>query len=241
MKKLSEVLIAYLYPEEMNIYGDRGNVIALSKRLEWLGFKPVIQEVSVGDKFDFTKADIVFAGGGQDRGQLMVAEDLAKRKDNLKKAAESGVVMLTICGTYQLFGRGFTTIQEDKLPGVGIFDSYTTASNKRMIGNIVVQTAFGDLVGFENHSGQTELSKNQKPLGRVKKGYGNNFYSSYEGAITNNVFGSYLHGPLLPKNPEFTDKLLMLALERKGQKANFSGLNNSLEIKAAKVAIKRPK
>lgn len=235
-----KITIAYLYPKEMNIYGDRGNIISLQKRLEWLGFVPVVNYIEVGDNYEFTNADIVFAGGGQDRGQLVVAEDLQSRKDNLLQAANEGVVMLTICGTYQLFGHGFTTFEGEELPGIGVFDAYTTASAKRMIGNIIINTTFGQLVGFENHSGQTKLNDGQQALGKVVKGYGNNSYSRQEGAITNNVFGSYLHGPLLPKNPNLTDELIGRALVRKGLEVNFEGLDDSLEAQASKIAKTRP-
>lgn len=236
MKKL---IIAHLYPAEMNIYGDRGNVMALVKRLKWRGHQAEVVEIEPKKSFDFRQADIVFGGGGQDKGQAIVAEDLGKRADNLVAAAASGVVMLTICGTYQLFGRSFTTAEGEEIPGISIFKAFTVGSSKRMIGNVVIQTPFGELVGFENHSGQTTLEPSQGALGQVLKGYGNNEHSKQEGAVHNNAFGTYLHGPLLPKNPQFTDELIRRALERVGVH-KLEPLNDTLEQEAAAVAKKRP-
>jgi CobQ-like glutamine amidotransferase family enzyme len=170
----NELTIVHLYRDEMNIYGDRGNVLTLAKRLEWRNVPHRVVDVGVGDAFDLTQADIIFAGGGQDRGQLTVGADLLERSENLHAAADAGVVMLTICGTYQLFGRFFQTVGGTKIPGIGIFGTETYASDKRMIGNIVIDTPWGELVGFENHSGQTELDEVQPPIGQVIKGYGNN-------------------------------------------------------------------
>lgn len=238
MKKLT---VAHLYPNEMNIYGDRGNIIALLKRLEWRGIKAEVVEVEPGIEYDFRKADIVFGGGGQDRGQLVIADDLAKRASNLQLAAKEGVVMLSICGTYQLFGRGFKTKAGKMIPGIGLFKAGTVASEQRMIGNLVAESAWGELVGFENHSGQTTLEASQEPLGRVLKGYGNNSRDRQEGAMTNNVFGTYLHGPLLPKNPLFADELIKRAMRRRFGQASLKPLDDELELKAAEVAKTRPR
>lgn len=235
----SKIVIAHLYTQEMNIYGDRGNVLTLVKRLEWRGYQVNIVQVGVGDKFDFTTADIVFGGGGQDRGQVAVGKDLHLRADNLRQAAKDGVVMLTICGTYQLFGRGFTTLEGQVIPGIGIFKTATIGSTHRMIGNIIVDSAWGQLVGFENHSGETVLDASQKPLGKVVRGFGNNFTSGAEGAVINNVFGTYLHGPILPKNPKFADHLILTTLKRRGVDS-IQPLDDSLELQAAEVAITRP-
>ncbi|HSH31680.1 MAG TPA: glutamine amidotransferase [Candidatus Saccharimonadales bacterium] len=237
MKKL---IIAHLYPVEMNIYGDRGNVLALAKRLEWRGLEAEVVNVGLGDKFDLRKADIIFAGGGQDRGQVAVGQDLLKRRDQLHQAATAGVVMLAVCGTYQLFGRGFTTLEGQEIPGVGIFKAQTIGSTTRMIGNLVVESSFGQLVGFENHSGQTTLDAGQQPLGKVIKGYGNNASDRHEGAIYKNVYGTYLHGSLLPKNPQFADHLLLQALQRKYRIDHLEPLDDTVELQAAQVAATRP-
>lgn len=237
---MNKIVIAHLYPEEMNIYGDRGNVIALVKRLMWRGIDVEVKRVGIGVKFDFNKADIVFGGGGQDRGQSVIAQDLQTKSVSLKRAANNGVAMLLICGMYQLFGRHFITDDEQKIPGIGIFDAETKASNVRMIGNIVVSSPFGVLVGFENHSGQTTLGNAQRPLGSVIDGSGNNSRDKYEGAVYKNTFGSYLHGPLLPKNPKFADELIKRALKRKyGHSKKLKKLDDSLELTSAAVARKR--
>lgn len=235
-----KIIIAHLYPAEMNIYGDRGNVLTLVRRLEWRGYQAEVVPVGVGDKFDFTKADIVFGGGGQDRGQVAVGRDLMERRDNLHQAAGEGVVMLTICGTYQLFGRGFTTMEGQEIPGIGIFKAATTGSTHRMIGNIVVDSPWGKLVGFENHSGETVLEPDQRALGKVAQGFGNNYTGRQEGAVANNAFGTYLHGPVLPKNPQFADHLIRQALQRKGIN-ELKPLDDTLELRAAAVAITRPR
>ena len=238
---MKPVKIAHLYPAEMNIYGDRGNIITLVKRLAWRGWQPEVDEVEIGDKYDFTETDIIFGGGGQDRGQSLIAKDLQGRKQNLQAAASDGVVMLTICGTYQLFGHGFLTKDGEMIPGISLFDAQTNGSNVRMIGNLVVQSEFGELVGFENHSGQTMLEPEQAPLGKVIKGYGNNDRSGFEGAIANNVFGCYLHGPLLPKNPSLADGLILRALRRRYGTEDLKPLDDELELKAASVAKTRPR
>ncbi len=238
MKK--EVLIAHIYPDEMNIYGDRGNIIALCKRLQWRGYEPKVVNIEPGTKFDFRTADIVFGGGGQDRGQSVVAADLETRKANLNAAADEGVVMLTICGTYQLFGHGFRTTSGELIPGISLFKAETVASGVRMIGNILIDTPFGELVGFENHSGQTLLEDGQEVLGKVIKGFGNNDHDRLEGAVYKNVFGTYLHGPLLPKNPTFADELISRALLRRYGESELKALDDSLEHKAAAIAKSRP-
>lgn len=237
---MKQITIAHLYPNELNIYGDRGNIIALSKRLKWRGYGVKIEQVHPGHSYDFTKSDIIFGGGGQDKGQEIVAQDLQKRKPELIAAANDGVIMLGICGTYQLFGNRFVTLSGKEIPGIGIFQAETVGSKKRMIGNVVISTSFGTLVGFENHSGKTNLFAGQEALGKVLKGYGNNSSSGFEGAVMNNSFGTYLHGPLLPKNPQFTDVLLRRALERKYGNVSLEPLNDSLEHQAARVARSRP-
>lgn len=235
-----KLVIAHLYPNEMNIYGDLGNIIALTKRLEWRGYEAEVRALEVGKPFDLTEADIIFGGGGQDSGQLQVGPDLIQRGEDLRQMAENGVPMLVICGLYQLFGRGFTTLDGREIPGIDVFRASTIGSNVRMIGNIVIDSPFGQLVGFENHSGQTILEPGQQPLGRVKHGYGNNPKSKREGAMTNQAIGTYLHGPILPKNPMLTDHLILEALRRRYGVTELSPLDDSRELLAAKIAASRP-
>jgi lipid II isoglutaminyl synthase (glutamine-hydrolysing) len=232
--------IVHLYPVEMNIYGDRGNVVTLVRRLEWRGCTVEVQEVRVGESYDLRRADLVFAGGGQDRGQVAVGHDLAARGTDVLRAADEGVVMLTICGTYQLFGRGFTTIEGERIPGIGLFGAETLGSRRRMIGNVIAESSFGRLVGFENHSGRTVLDADQPSLARVVRGHGNDADSGREGAVRGHVYGTYLHGPVLPKNPHFADTLLLAALTRRHGITALEPLDDTLEHLAAEVAARRP-
>ena len=237
-----KIVIAHLYPREMNIYGDLGNVITLVQRLAWRGYTAEVRAVEVGEAFNFAAADIVFGGGGQDSGQQVVGADLLLRGEALRAAAADGLPMLTICGLYQLFGRGFITMDGRELPGIDVFKASTVGSANRMIGNMVVQSPrFGRLVGFENHSGQTTLEPGQEALGRVKKGYGNNERSRQEGAVTGNAVGTYLHGPVLPKNPALADDLILQALKRRHGITELAPLDDQLELAAAKVASGRPR
>jgi CobQ-like glutamine amidotransferase family enzyme len=261
-----DLRICHLYPDLMNIYGDRGNVLCLAKRCQWRGIKVAIEEISLGDKIDPRRFDLYFGGGGQDRQQIAVSHDLqGDKKKALKEATEMNVPMLAICGTYQLFGHYFKPFEGPRLLGIGIFDAYTVASKKRKIGNIVIQSsiinraagiASGDarhqssintLVGFENHSGNTYITKNKDqrpktktyPLSRVLVGFGNNGQDKTEGAVYKNAFGCYLHGSLLPKNPHFADYLIGLGLKRRYGEVELKPLDDNLEWQAHKFAIKR--
>jgi len=238
---MSDLVIAHLYPYEMNIYGDTGNVIALRRRLEWRGLEARVDLVPAGAPYEFAGADVVFGGGGQDRSQLQVADDLQRRAAPIREAVSAGTVFLVVCGTYQLFGRRFLTQDGREIPGIGVFAMETIGGRKRMIGNIVVTTPWGDLVGFENHSGRTLLDPGQAALGRVKRGYGNNETRRGEGAVTASCFGTYLHGSLLPKNPAFADELLRRALRRRhGETVDLAPLDDRLEHRAAEAAARRP-
>lgn len=237
---MNGLTIAHLYPEAMNIYGDTGNVIALSRRLQWRDLEVRVDRVRVGEPYDFTAADIVVAGGGEDLSQLQVAGDLQRRAQAIREAVESGTVFLTVCGTYQLFGHRFITHDGEEIPGIGVFDLETRGGPKRMIGNIVLDTRWGRLVGFENHSGRTFLAAGQEPLGMVSKGYGNNDRTVEEGAMTANAFGTYLHGSLLPKNPGFADELILRGMQRRhGGDVRLRALDDDLENRAAAAAAKR--
>jgi len=237
---MSTLTIAHLYPQEMNTYGDSGNIIALQKRLQWRGYQVEVVDVHPGQAFDFHQTDIVFGGGGQDSGQWRIADDLAERGDELRSAAADGLPMLMVCGLYQLFGVGFLTDTGRYINGIGVFRATTCGSATRLVGNITVQSPFGTLVGFENHSGQTTLLPDQQPLGQVIKGWGNNQDSRREGAITDNTVGTYLHGPVLPKNPALTDHLILCALRRRNLAQELAPLNDDLETTAAAAASRRP-
>lgn len=233
--------ILHLYPVEMNIYGDRGNVLTLVKRLEWRDIGARVVEAGVGEQIDWKGVDLVFAGGGQDRGQIAVGKDLQERREDILAAAEGGLPILTICGTYQLFGRFFQPKEGESIPGIGLFKAETHAGDTRMIGNISVETSWGTLTGFENHSGQTVLDEGQEALGRVLSGYGNAPDGGREGASHKNAYGTYLHGPLLPKNPAFTDHLLATALERKYGEVELKALDDALELASHRSAAARPR
>lgn len=224
----------------MNIYGDTGNVRALTYRLQQRNIASQVVMCEVGEPLP-TDADIIVAGGGQDSGQLVVEKDIIKRRHILKGMASDGVVMLVICGTYQLFGHRFITAEQATIKGVGMFDMETKAGSQRLIGNIIVDSEFGELVGFENHSGKTQLAATQASLGRVVKGAGNNGHDHKEGATFLNVFGTYMHGPILPKNPQFADELLKRALSRKYGDVELTSINDLEEKAAAEIAKKRPR
>ena len=237
---MTPLVLVHLYPAEMNIYGDTGNVIALRRRAEWRGIDLRVESVGMGESYEYASADIVFSGGGQDRSQVDVAADLQRTSGAIHEAVAAGTVFLTVCGAYQLFGRRFVTHDGTEMPGIGVFGAETIAGDVRMIGNIVVESPWGRLVGFENHSGRTLLDEGQEPLGRVAKGFGNNEDRETEGAVAANAFGTYLHGSLLPKNPALADELLARALRRRGHDGTLEPLDDTLEEKAAAVAARRP-
>lgn len=234
-----QLTLAHLYPDLMNIYGDQGNVQALKFRCQQRQIKLIIRPVRLNDPLLPGSFDLLFGGGGQDQQQQLISHDLFNRRNVLLKAAQNQIPMLTICGSYQLFGAYFQPFTGPKMKGIGIFDAYTVASKQRKIGNIIIKTKWGELVGFENHSGNTFLMPGAKPLGKVIIGFGNNGLDKTEGAVTNNVFGCYLHGPLLPKNPLFCDYLIQLALANKYGPIKLQALNDQLEWQAHEAAIKR--
>ena len=233
--------ILHLYPKEMNLYGDHGNVLALVKRCEWRGIKAEVIAHEPGDPIP-DDVDIIFGGGGQDSNQNKIENDLRHIALDLKKHVETGVPTLVICGLYQLFGEYFETSEGQKIQGINVIDITTKAGPERLIGNIVINAPdFGEVVGYENHSGLTKLGKKAKPFGTVIKGYGNNGDDFTEGARYNNCIGTYLHGPVLPKNPRVADYLILKAIERKQKsKAKLERLNDSIENRAHKVAASRP-
>ena len=237
---VSEVVIAHLFPRRMNIYGDTGNVITLSRRLQWRSISHRVDLVPVGADYDLLNADIVVAGGGEDTSQIEVARDVVARSENLHAAVDGGVAFLVVCGTYQLFGRRFIATDGSELPGIGVFDAETVSGDGRMIGNVIVDSDFGRLVGFENHGGRTMLAAGQTALGKVVKGNGNNDTTDEEGAVTNNCFGTYLHGSVLPKNPQFADELLIRGMARRHGPVTLEPLDDGAEMAAARSAAGRP-
>lgn len=208
-----EIHLVHLYPREMSIYGDLGNTRCLAARVRRHGYTPVVHEHHPGGELP-EQSHLLVGGGGQDSGQVRVEADLERNADWLRSLAADGVPMLMICGMYQLFGNAFITVEGKRLPGLGILDVTTQGNAKRMIGPVVLATDFGDVVGYENHSGSTTLGAGQDAFGQVRAGFGNNGTDGTEGARTGNVFGSYLHGPILPANPAFADALVALAAER---------------------------
>lgn len=236
-----KIKILHLYPKDMNIYGDWGNILTLKKRLAWRGYDVELVAHNSGSKL-FGDVDVIIGGGGQDSGQNKVAENLNKIGPEIIRLADKGVPMLVVCGMYQLFGKYFLTENNEKIKGIGLFDMETKAGTERLIGNVVISSSdFGDIVGYENHSGQTFLGANQTALGKVKLGAGNNGFDGFEGARYKNVIGTYLHGSLLPKNPALADWILAQALKRKFGQADLTPLDDFLaeEVRAASLKLKR--
>ena len=223
MKKLK---IAHLYPKLLNIYGDKGNILTLKKRCEWRGIEIEINEINIGDSIE--EHDIYFIGGGQDLQQIEVSKELQKHKDFLTSERDNMKVFLGICGGYQLLGHYYQPQDSERLLGISLLDAYTISGKTRFIGNVTVKTDFVEpetLVGFENHSGLTYLEGETEPIGTVVIGNGNNGKDKTEGARYKNVFGTYLHGSFLPKNPHFADYLIELALGAKPEP-----IEDSIEI-----------
>ena len=232
-----ELKICHMYPDVLNLYGDRGNVMCMTRRLEWRGIDATVTKLPIGDSRSLAGFDLVFIGGGQDFEQQVLLSDLHRGKDmEIKSAIEDGVTFLTICGGYQMLGSFYETFDGKRCDFIGALDLYTKGSAKRMIGNYKFQcspSAGGSVVvGFENHSGKTWLGSGVEPLGKILSGFGNNGEDGTEGAHYKNVFGTYSHGPLLPKNPELCDLILKTALERKYGSVELIPLDDSAELLA---------
>ena len=213
---MKKIKLAHLYPKLLNIYGDKGNVLALKCRCEWRGIEIEIDEINIGDSI--SEHDIYFIGGGQDLQQIEVSKELQRHKEFLTQERDRMAVFLGICGGYQLMGHYYQPHNGERLNGISLLDAYTIAGDKRFIGNVTVKTDLtdnGTLVGFENHSGLTYLQGETEPIGTVLIGNGNNGKDMTEGARYKNVFGTYLHGSFLPKNPQFADYLIELAIGSK--------------------------
>ncbi len=239
--------IGWLYPELMSTYGDRGNIIALQKRCEWreTGVEVLHLDLHFNPN-QLSQCDLLFMGGAQDKQQQIVTEDLLKKRDVLSQMIENGIPGLYICGAYQFLGKYYKEANGNILKGLDILDLHTEnpgENSSRLIGNIAVKALNNKIiVGFENHGGRTYLGAQIKPLGKVIKGFGNNGEDSTEGVIYKNSFGTYLHGPILPKNPCLSDLLIKLALEKKyNSPIQLSPLDDSLETKAHNAISKRLK
>lgn len=235
-----ELKICHLYPDLLNLYGDRGNTVCMEKRLQWRGIDCRFTEVKYGDNDPLSDYDLIFIGGGQDFEQKLLMEDLQRGKgNNIKAAAEDGKTFLAICGGYQLLGHYYQMSDGTKCEYIGAIDVFTVAGEKRMIGNTAcISEEAGTIVGFENHAGKTFLSGAVKSLGTVLKGSGNNGEDGLEGARYKNVFATYYHGPVLPKNPELCDLILKTALGRKYGIFELRPLDDSAE-NAAKEGLLR--
>lgn len=237
--------ILWMYHDMMDLYGDRGNIQVLKKRCEDRNIQVEVETCGLNEKKDLKSYHLIFIGGGADREQELLYEDLLKRKQSLLEAIESKTFVLLICGGYQLFGQYYIDNKGTKIPGLAIFDYYTenNENSKRCIGNIEVEAILDDhkisIVGFENHGGQTKNVKT--PLGKVKMGHGNEFNGLYEGFYNGQVLGTYMHGPLLPKNPEIADFIIQKALSKEFDNVQLEALDDTLEYAAKAVIQKRKK
>lgn len=238
-----ELKIAHLYPDLLDLYSDRGNVIILQKRAEWRGLTATVEPITLGHEPELSDYDILVMGGGMDREQGIVARDLQTRKDNLQRAIDSGTVVLGICGGYQLLGHFFETNGGQRLPGLGLLDIHTVGGQTRLVGNVVAEMEIDGvktpLIGYENHSGKTYLGQGVEPMMKIIKGFGNSGEDQWEGVRQGTVFGTYLHGPLLAKNPTLADYLIMLALRRRDAGTQLASLDDELEQRTVRKLYKR--
>ena len=241
-EKNLKISIAHLYPKLLNLYGDIGNIITLKKRCEWRGIEVEFENIDIGDKIK--EHDIYFIGGGQDKQQEEVADELYRQKEVLTDERDRSAVFLGICGGYQLFGHYYQPHDKDRLNGISLMDAYTVAGDTRFIGNVTARTDFLNpqtLVGFENHSGLTYLQGGTKPLAIVEVGNGNNGKDKTEGGRYKNVFGTYLHGSFLPKNPHFADYMIGLALKKRyGEEIILTPLDDTLELNTHNSLLNKP-
>jgi lipid II isoglutaminyl synthase (glutamine-hydrolysing) len=241
------IRVAHLYPDYLNIYADRGNIAVLSRRAALRGHELDVAALGLGDPIVPGEHDLYYIGGGQDREQLLVARDLAAKAEPLKDAVlGSGAVLLAVCGGYQLLGRGYRGLHGEEMPGVGLLPLETVAGTRRMIGDALIETdldgtGLRTIAGFENHAGRTTLDAGAEPLGRVVAGFGNDGESGYEGCRVGRALGTYLHGPLLPRNPWLADWLLAQALAHRsgGDPPELDPLDDALEADAHAVAAGR--
>jgi CobQ-like glutamine amidotransferase family enzyme len=240
-----QIVVGHLYPEYLNIYADRGNIAVFASRARWRGIGLDVVAVTVGDELRPGAHDLLYIGGGQDREQALIASDLAAKGESIREAVAGGTAVLAVCGGYQLLGRFYRDRAGSELPGAGLFPLYTEAGERRMIGDCLLACELGPgerktLAGFENHAGMTRLDNGAEPLGRVVAGFGNDGESGFEGCRVEAAVGTYLHGPLLPRNPWLADWLLAQALgHRLGEVPELAELPDELEAEAHVVSAAR--
>ena len=240
------IRVGHLYPDYLNIYADRGNIAVLTRRAAWRGHELEVSAIGMGESLEPADHDLLYVGGGQDREQALVAQDLAGKGEALRGAVDDGVAVLAVCGGYQLLGRFYRERSGAELPGAGVLPLHTVAGERRMIGDVLLECELepGErrtLAGFENHAGRTILEDGAEPLGRVLAGFGNDGESGFEGCRAGRVIGTYLHGPLLPRNPWLADWILAQALAHRagGEASDFEPLPDELEGEAHSVAAER--
>ncbi|MGI6468699.1 MAG: glutamine amidotransferase [Syntrophomonadaceae bacterium] len=231
---MAQFTIAHLYPDLMDLYGDRGNLLCLKKRLEWRGHECLIKSVGLGEALDIDDTDMVFMGGGSDREQALVYGDLITRADSFIAAIEAGLPVLCVCGAYQMLGEAYIAADGKMLKGLGFFNFITRGGEPRLVGNVLLEAHLAgrntSVVGFENHAGRTYLEDPRlEAFGRVVKGYGNNGQDGSEGIKYKNLIGTYLHGPLLPKNPAVADFFINAMAKRRGLTSEITPLDDSIE------------
>jgi CobQ-like glutamine amidotransferase family enzyme len=240
-----KIVVGHLYPDYLNIYADRGNIAVLARRAAWRGLEFDVRAISVGDAVATGEHDLFYVGGGQDREQALIATDLAAKGEALREAVAGGAALLAVCGGYQLLGRFYRDRSGAELPGIGVLPLHTVAGARRMIGDVLLECELepGErrtLAGFENHAGRTYLDEGATPLGRVVAGFGNDGESGFEGCRAGRAIGTYLHGPLLPRNPWLADWLLREALARRaGDVPALEPLPSRLEDDAHAVSARR--
>ena len=236
-----KIRVGHLYPDYLNIYADRGNIAVFAARARARGHELDVRAIGMGDAVPVGELDLFYVGGGQDREQELVAHDLAAKSAPLREAVEDGAAFLAVCGGYQLLGRSYRDVAGTELPGIGLLPLHTVAGEHRMIGDVLLacEWAGETLAGFENHAGRTILDEGAEPLGRVVSGFGNDGSSGFEGCRYRRAYGTYLHGPLLPRNPWFADRLLEEALAHAGIDERFEPLPDDLEREAHAVSAAR--
>jgi hypothetical protein len=236
-----KIRVGHLYPDYLNIYADRGNIAVLAERARARGHELDVRAIGMRDAVPAGEVDLFYVGGGQDREQALVAQDLVDKAAALHEAVANGAAFLAVCGGYQLLGRSYKDVAGDELPGIGLLPLVTIAGKRRMIGDVLLDCAWAGqtLAGFENHAGRTLLDEGAEPLGRVVSGFGNDGASGFEGCRQGRVYGTYLHGPLLPRNPWFADRLLVDALAHAGGPTELEPLPDDLERTAHRVSADR--
>jgi lipid II isoglutaminyl synthase (glutamine-hydrolysing) len=240
-----KIVVGHLYPEYLNIYADRGNMAVLERRADWRGIGFDYRTIGLGEDANPDEYDLYYVGGGQDREQALVAPDLATKGEALREAVDGGAAFLAVCGGYQLLGRFYRDRSGAELPGIGLLPHHTVAGERRMIGDVLLECELEPghrrtLAGFENHAGRTYLDEGAEPLGRVVAGFGNNGEDGVEGSRVGNALGTYLHGPLLPRNPWLADWLIGKALARRlGDAPDLEPLPDDFESSAQRVSAER--